>query len=114
MDRGARYSVSLNFEGIKLPPFEDILLLGNRCPHGKMGIAKCLDLLDPDGFELVDIDDETVQSLLISKRILKRIPIEKIIAILKEKVFPFVMNGEIVKVGFNVKIYLDDIEKQLE
>ena len=57
MDEGARYSVSLNFEGIRLPPFEDILLLGTRCPQGKMGIAKCLDFLEPDSFELVDIDD---------------------------------------------------------
>jgi len=114
MNSGARYSVSLNFEGIKLPPFEDILLLGNRCPHGKIGIAKCLDLLEPDGFEMVDIDDETVQSVLVSKRILKRMPIEKIIGILKEKVFPFITHGEIIKVSFNVKIYFDNIEKPLD
>ncbi|MBW2605641.1 MAG: hypothetical protein JRE28_15265 [Deltaproteobacteria bacterium] len=114
MDEGAKYSVSINFEGIKLPPFEDILLLGRRCPHGKIGIAKCLDLLSPEGFELVELDDETVQSMLVSKRILKRMPIEKIIDILKEKVFPFILNGEIVKVNFNVKIHFDNIEGLME
>jgi len=114
MDEGAKYSVSLNFEGIKLPPVEDILLLGRRCPHGKMGITKCLDLLSPEGFELVDLDDDVVQSMLVNKQILKRMPIDKIIDILKEKVFPFITNGEIVKISFNVKIYFDNIERPLD
>ena len=114
MDEGARYSVSLNFEGIKLPPFEDILLLGRRCPHGKIGITKCLDLLLPEGFEVVDLDDDVVQSMLVSKRILKRMPVDKIIGILKEKVFPFITNGEIVKIVFNVKIYFDNIEEPFD
>ncbi|MCJ7616648.1 MAG: hypothetical protein MUO43_08950 [Desulfobacterales bacterium] len=110
MNDGARYSVSLNFEGAQLPPFEDILLLGRRCPHGKTGIAKCLDLLSPEGFELVELDNDVVQAMLVSKRILKRMPIDKIIGILKEKVFPFITSGEIVKINFNVKVYFDNIE----
>jgi len=114
MKDSARYSVSLNFEGIKLPPFEDILLLGRRCPHGKIGIAKCLDLLSPEGFELVELDNDVVQALLVSKRMLKRMPIDKIISILKEKVFPFITNGEIVKINFNVKIYFDNIEEPFD
>ncbi|MCJ7616017.1 MAG: hypothetical protein MUO43_05720 [Desulfobacterales bacterium] len=114
MKDSARYSVSLNFEGIKLPPFEDILLLGRRCPHGKIGITKCLDLLSPEGFELVDLDDDLVQSMLVSKQILKRMPIDKIIDILKEKVFPFITNGEIIKINFNLKIYFDNIEEPFD
>jgi len=110
MEKDLRYTVSLNFEGIKFPPFEDILVLGKRCPHGKTGVSKCLNLLNPEMFEMVEINDLLVEAILVNKRILKRIPVEKVVQILKEQVFPFVENGEIVKVDFNVKLFIDRIE----
>ena len=110
MKEDLKFTVSLNFEGIKFPPFQDILLLGKRCPQGKIGVAQCLNLLEPDKFELVEIDDPKIGAMLVNKAILKRLPVEKIIEILKNKVFPFVSIGECVRVDFNVKIYFDDIE----
>lgn len=108
------FYVSLSFEGISLPPFHDILLLGRKCPHGKSGISKCLNLLEPDGFEMIELDHETVEAMLVNKRILKRMPAEKIIEILQERVFPYITKGEIIKVDFHVKISFDTIEWTLE
>lgn len=112
--RYPKFNVSLSFEGIKLPPFQDILLLGRRCPHGKKGVSQCLNLLAPESFEIVEIDDPTVEAMLVSKQILKRLPSEKIVEVLREKVFPFITPGEIVKVDFKVRIYFEDIEGTLE
>lgn len=109
-----KFTVSLNFEGIKLPPFQDILLLGRRCPHGKKGVSQCLNLLAPESFEIVEIDDPTVEAIIVGKHILKRIPAEKIVEILKEKVFPFITHGEIVRVDFRIRMYFEDIEGTLE
>lgn len=115
MMEGVRFTVSLSFEGIKFPPFEDILLLGKRCPQGKAGVSQCLNLLQPEIFELVEInDDPTVQAMLVNKRILKRMRAEKVVEILKDKVFPFIASGELVRVNFNVTIYSDGIEGTLE
>ena len=92
-----------------MPPFQDILLLGRKCPHGKIGVSQCLNLLAPDAFEMVEIDNPTVEAMLISKRILKRMPAKNIIDILKEKVFPYITPGEVVRIDFNVRIYFDNI-----
>jgi hypothetical protein len=108
------FYVSLSFEGVSLPPFQDILLLGRKCPHGKSGISKCLSLLEPDGFEMIELDHETVEAMLVNKRILKRMPAEKVIKILREKVFPYITKGEIIRVDFHVKISFDTIEGTLE
>jgi len=35
-----KYSVQLSFEEIRLPPFEDILILGKKCPQGKIGVYR--------------------------------------------------------------------------
>jgi hypothetical protein len=104
------FHVSLSFEGVSLPPFQDILLLGKKCPHGKSGISKCLSLLEPDGFEMIELDHEIVEAMLINKRILKRISSEKVIKILREKVFPYITQGEIIKVDFSVKISFDSMK----
>ena len=96
------YSLSLEFEDISLPPVKDILILGTRCPQGKVGVAKCFQLLSPDNFDLIEIDDEVAQAILVNKRILKRIPEKSIINLLRQKVFPYISNGEIIKVDINI------------
>lgn len=110
MAKKPKFSISLSFEEVKLPPFQDILLLGKRCPHGKAGVSQCFNLLAPEAFEMVQIDDPTVEAMLVSKRILKRMPAENIVDILKEKVFPYITPGEVVRIDFNIKIYFDNIE----
>lgn len=79
MKMGPKFTVSLSFEGVKLPPFQDILLLGKRCPHGKSYVSQCLNLLAPETFEMVEIDDPIVEAMLVSKQILRRLPVENII-----------------------------------
>jgi len=39
MKKAPTISVEISFEEIKLPPFQDILILGRTCPYGKKGIA---------------------------------------------------------------------------
>jgi len=108
------FTVSLSFEEVSLPPFRDILILGKKCPQGKIGVAKCFNLLSPEGFEMLEIDDELVEAILVSKRILKRMPPKTIIDILKTRVFPRITRGEIVKVDFSVKLYVENIGGTLE
>lgn len=105
-----RYTVSLDFEAIKLPPFQDILILAKKCPIGMVGINKCMGLIAPENFRLFALEDETVEAILISEIILKRMSFEKVLNILKEKVFPYVSSGEIVKIDFRIRISVDEVE----
>ncbi|MDB5274190.1 MAG: hypothetical protein JWO58_2557 [Chitinophagaceae bacterium] len=108
-----KYSIDLSFEEIKLPPFQDILILGKNSPQGKMGIFKSFELLVPNGFELVEVFNERVEAVLINKKILAKMPKDKIMEILKIKVFPFISEGELMKVDFRVTIYCLNIEYEL-
>lgn len=101
------FSLQLSFESINLPPFEDILLLGRMSSQGRIGVSKSFELLVPNEYEAIDIDDEHVESIFINKKILKKMDLETIIQILKEKVFPFVHNSEIIKVDFKLRIFYE-------
>ena len=112
MDKPNRkFSVKLSFEEIKLPPFQDILILGAKCQQGKIGLSKSIELLIPNGFELVEISENCVEAVFINRRILKKMSKEKIIKILRNKVFQFVSEGEILKVDFKINISYSTIEE---
>jgi hypothetical protein len=110
-----RYSINLSFEEICLPPFQDILVIGKSCPYGKFGISRSFEMLVPNEYKLIEIDNETVETVLINKKIFKKIDEVKVIEILRENVFPFVSDSEIIKVDFKIKIICEAIElnKQL-
>lgn len=105
-----KVSVSISFETVELPPFSDILILGKRCPHGKMGISRCMNLMSPDAFDLVELETDAAEVMLVNKRILKKVSKEKIIELLSETVFPYITNSEVVRVDFKTKITWKDIE----
>lgn len=105
------YSISLSFEEIKLPPFQDIILVGKFSPQGKIGLSKSLELLLPNGFQMIETDHEKVEAVFINKRITTKMPTEKIINILASKVFPFVSEGELIKVDFKVVVSYTGIEQ---
>jgi len=105
-----KYSIQLSFEEIRLPPFEDILILGKKCPQGKIGVYQSFELLVPNEFEVFEINDPIIEAVFINKRVLKKMDKGRILKILKEKVFPFVSESEIIKVNFKLTISYDTIK----
>jgi hypothetical protein len=105
-----KYSVQLSFEEIRLPPFEDILILGKKCPQGKIGVYKSFEFLVPNEFDAFEVDDVNVETVFINKRVLRKMDKNRIVSILSEKVFPFISESEILKVDFRLKIFYDSIE----
>ncbi len=85
--------------------------LEKNSPHGKAGISKSFDLLVPNGFEIIESDHGNVDCVFVNKRILAKIPKEKILKILIANVFPYVSEKEILKVDFKVMISFNVVEE---
>lgn len=105
-----KFSVQLSFEEIRLPPFEDILILGRKCPQGKVGVYKSFEFLVPNEFETFEMEDDIVEAVFVHKRILRKLNEDKVISILREKVFPYVSESEMLKVDFKLRIFCDSVE----
>ncbi|PYF77178.1 hypothetical protein [Pedobacter nutrimenti] len=110
IERNIKYSINLNFEEIKLPPFQDILIVGKNCSQGKIGLSKSFEMLVPNGFEILDITDERVETVFVNKHILKKMPVDKVLHILNQNVFPFVSEGELIRVDFKINISIENLE----
>ncbi|MDK2842772.1 MAG: hypothetical protein PWQ17_2278, partial [Anaerophaga sp.] len=93
--------------------FEDILVIGKKSPQGKVGISKLFELLVPNEFETIDVDDPKVEAIYINRNILKKIDTEKVLEMLKQKVFPYISPSEILRVDFKLKIDYDTIDLEI-
>ncbi|GAA4461117.1 hypothetical protein GCM10023093_05190 [Nemorincola caseinilytica] len=109
-DTEAKYAIRLSFETIQLPPFRDILVLGKGAEHGRSGLARALQLLAPDHFETIDIQEGNVEAVYINRQVLKKISQEKMILALSKKVFPFVSEGELLKVDVKIDVSANTVE----
>jgi hypothetical protein len=112
-DSTMKYTIQLSFEEVRLPPFDDILILGKKCPQGRMGVYKSFEFLIPNEFEAFEVEDEIVEVVFINKRVLKKMGSERVISILRNKVFPFVSESEMLKVDFKLRIFYDSVEGEI-
>lgn len=110
-DSGVTHAINLSFEAIKLPPFQDILILARNSHQGKIGLSRSFELLVPNGFDVVEVNEGNVEALFINRRITRKISVEKVISVLRKKVFPYVSEGELIKVSFSVRISYSTFEE---
>lgn len=113
METAMKYSINLSFQEIKLPPFDEILILGKNSPHGKQGISKSFELLNPKGFEIIDIEHPKIEAIFVNKRILAKMPKEKLLKLLHDKVFPFISEGELLRVDLKIAISYTSTDEEI-
>jgi hypothetical protein len=112
-DSTMKYTIQLSFEEVRLPPFDDILILGKKSPQGKMGVHKSFEFLIPNEFEAFEVEDEIVEVVFINKRVLKKMGSDRVISILRNKVFPYVSESEMLKVDFKLRIFYESVEGEI-
>jgi hypothetical protein len=113
----SNYSVTLDFEAVKLPPVTDILILAKKYPQGIHGVSQAFKLIAPDEFDFIEFMEDQydiIEAVLINKKILKRLPVQEILTILETHVFPYISKGEAINVNFGVNIRVTSIEGELK
>lgn len=103
------YTIDLRFQEIKLPPFQDILVVAKNTVLGKIGLSKSFELLVPNSFETINVDDKNIETVFVNKNILTLIDKEKLIPILEKNVFPFVSEGKLISVDLKIDLSVKNI-----
>ena len=112
-DENTKFSVNLSMEFIDLPPFTDIMVVCKQNPHGKQSVTACIKSISRDDFEIFDVEDNVAEFIVVNQKLLKILPFENITSMLREKVFPFLSKGQMIKIDMNVQIHWHNIEGQL-
>lgn len=111
MNTGKTYGIDISFEELKLPLFHDVLILGKNAMQGKHGLRKSLDLLAPGTFQTAESDagHDHIAAVFVNRKLLTKIPMERIMQLLQRHVFDHVAEGELIQVDLKVRISVGNI-----
>ena len=91
-----------------IPPIRDGLALGRNSPIGCAAIRKAIDLLVTSPFEHIEVRDEIVSDLLVRSTILRRIPQEKLVDFVLQRIKPLMGPEEILHLDLEAEVTLED------
>lgn len=111
MHTGKTYGIDISFETLNLPLQHDVLVLAKNASQGKRGLGRSLELLAPGTFHPVDSEmrHEGIEAVFVNRRILTKIPTERILHILHQHVFEHVGEGELIQVDIRVRISMSNV-----
>lgn len=91
-----------------LPPVEDALVIGRNAPIGAEALSRALKLLHVNTFEVVQIEDGSIDTVLVRVGVLRKIPRDKLVTFIKTRVLPFMSPDEVIHLELEAELSVED------
>ncbi len=103
---GPKFVLHARIKEFAIPPITDGLVIGKEASIGTVALQKALNLLIPDHFEHVTIEDEIIADVLIKSILLRRLTKERLVKFLIEQIKPFMSPQDIIHIQLDLEISL--------
>ncbi|MBU5676329.1 hypothetical protein KQI88_07860 [Alkaliphilus sp. MSJ-5] len=77
--------INMRFSEFEVPPMQDVLIVGKRAPIGPEAARRMVDILSPDQYEIVRIEDRYFEAIVVRKSLLNMLPQDKLIKMIMEE-----------------------------
>jgi hypothetical protein len=104
--RTPKFFLQARIKEFAIPPITDGLIIGREASIGAVALQKALNLLVPDHFEHVTVDDELVADVLIKSILFRRLTKERLVKFIIEQIKPFMNSQDIIHVQLDMEISL--------
>jgi len=104
----ASINVRLRVQEFGIPPIHDGLVFGKKAPIGCAAFQKALALLQVTPFEHFALEDDVVSDILIRSHILRRVPPERLKALVVRRVKPLMSEDEVIHLDIEAEVFLED------
>lgn len=102
-------AVKMKLRVFMVPPINDALVIGKNAPIGSEAWRRALALLLVLPFESIKIEDDIIEEILVQKRILRKIPQDRLIMLIYNKVKPFMSPEEVIHLDIHAELFTEDI-----
>jgi len=89
-----------------IPPITDGLIIGREASVGTAALRKALNLLIPDQFEHITMDDEIIADVLIKSILLRRLTKDRLLKFVHDQIKPFMSSQDILHLQLDMEISL--------
>ena len=103
---GPKFVLQARIKEFAIPPITDGLVIGRDASIGTVALQKALNLLIPDNFEHLIIDDEIIADVLIKSVLLRRMSKDRRVKFIIEQIKPFMSAQDILQVQLDLEILL--------
>ena len=101
-----KFVLQVRIKEFAIPPITDGLVIGREASIGTVALQKALNLLIPDQFEHLIIDDEIIADILIKSILLRRMTKDRLVKFIMEQIKPFMSAQDILQVQLDLEILL--------
>jgi hypothetical protein len=98
-----RVVISARVSEFSVPPVRDALVFGVRAPVGCVAMLGALQLLVPETYERIQIDDSVVSDIVVRTALLRRAGRDKLVAWVLEDVKPIMTAEEIAHLHLEIE-----------
>lgn len=101
-----KFVLQARIKEFAIPPITDGLVIGRDASIGTVALQKALNLLIPDNFEHLIIEDEIIADVLIKSVLLRRMSKDRLVKFIIEQIKPFMSAQDILQVQLDLEILL--------
>lgn len=101
-------NVRLHFHEFSMPPVKDALVLGKESPIGCEAVRRALSLLHVATFDHIEPEDDVVGNILVRSSVLKKIPQDKLVALILHRVKPTMEKHECMHLHIVAELFSED------
>lgn len=104
-----KFQISARISEYAMPPVNEILVLGRDAPIGCIAMRRALELLVKTPFEHIEFDgDEVIADILVRESLLRRLPRERLIEFVLNRIKPMMGPDEVMHLDLEVTILLEE------
>jgi hypothetical protein len=109
---GLSVNILMKCQEFRIPPIQDALVMGKEAPIGCEAMRRALTLLHIAPFDHIELkgedEDDTVGDILVRRAVVSKIPCEKLIRFIMDRVKPLMAADEILHLQIDSEVLLKD------
>lgn len=106
----ATYKLSARITDFSMPPISDGLVVGKDSPIGHSAINRALQLLAPNKYQCIPVDDDVVGHVILRRNLLIRVSEGNWVAFVRDRIKPLMSAEEILDLALTVEVRISDSE----
>lgn len=105
-EQGRKAEISLRFSEFEIPPIQDVLLVGRRAPVGPNAVRRMVDVMSPEQYDIIGVEDGPIEAVVIRKSLLNILPRDKLLPLILDEGKRIADESSIIKAQVEISILI--------
>jgi len=101
-NQSRKAEIIMRLSEFEMPPMQDVLIVGRKAPIGPEAARRMVDILSPEQYEIVQVDNPVIEAVVIRKSLTNMIERDKLISLILDEGGKIANESTIIKAHINI------------